>query len=345
MSSAPEGVFSNFRDSIRLRWKRRRLLWRSFRARHQLSVVINRTKAIRTGDILGFSTLRNEMDRLPAFLAHNRALGVSHFLIVDNGSDDGSAEYLSEQGNVSLWRTGASYKKSRFGVDWLTWLQMRYGHGHWCLTVDADELLLIPHWPERTLADLVGWLEARGRVAFGALMLDLYPRGAVGGSVHVPGEDPLRNLRYFDAGPYRTRRKLPEWNLWVQGGVRDRLFFPDRPERAPTLNKLPLVRWKRHYAYRNSTHSILPRQLNLAYEGPGDAGPCGVLLHTKFLPSIVSRSVEEKARQEHFGAPGHYDSYYDAISGNPDLWCPDSVELHDWKQLEALGLMATGDWR
>ncbi len=285
------------------------------------------------------------MDRLPSFIAHNRALGVSHFLIVDNGSDDGSAEYLSEQRDVSLWRTDASYKKSRFGVDWLTWLQMRYGHGHWCLTVDADELLLIPHWPERNLVHLVDWLEGQRRNVFGAMMLDLYPRGTVGASKHVPGEDPLKSLRFFDAAPYRAQRKQPEWNLWVQGGVRDRLFFADRPDRAPTLNKLPLVRWKRHYAYRNSTHSILPRQLNLAYEGPGDDRPCGVLLHTKFLPSIVSRSVEEKARQEHFGAPGQYDSYYDAVSCNPDLWCPDSVELRDWKQLEGLGLMTAGDWR
>ena len=64
-----------------------------------------------------------------------------------------------------------------------------------------------------------------------------------------------------------------------------------------------------------------------------------------FLPSIVSRSKVEKIRQEHFGAPGQYDSYYDAVAGNPDLWCPDSVEFRDWKQLEALGLMAAGDWR
>jgi hypothetical protein len=30
-------------------------------------------------------------------------------------------------------------------------------------------------------------------------------------------------------------------NLWIQGGPRARRFFADDPERAPALNKIPLV--------------------------------------------------------------------------------------------------------
>ncbi|MDV7145129.1 glycosyltransferase family 2 protein [Tropicimonas sp. TH_r6] len=349
MTLAPEGEPAGpvqwARDALRLRWKRRRTLWRSLRSRHQLDSVVDRTGAIRSGQILAFTTLRNEIDRLPHFMEHNRLLGVSHFLVVDNDSDDGSAEWLAEQPDVSLWSTGASYKASRFGVDWLGWLQMRHGHGHWCLTVDADELLLIPHWPQRTLSDLSAWLEERGDVAFGALMLDLYPKGPLAETDHRPGARPLETLAFFDAAPYRARRKAFEWNLWVQGGVRDRLFFADRPQQAPTLNKLPFIRWNRRYAYRNSTHSILPRHLNLSYDGPGDDRASGILLHTKFLPSAVERSVIEKRRREHFGSPGQYDAYYDAIAANPDLWTVDSVRLRDWRQLEELGLLSRGAWR
>lgn len=42
--------------------------------------------------ILLFSTLRNERVRLPYFLRYYRDLGVNHFLIVDNDSEDGSHE-------------------------------------------------------------------------------------------------------------------------------------------------------------------------------------------------------------------------------------------------------------
>ena len=91
--------------AYRLRWKRRRLLLRALRKRRQLRAVQDRTKAITPGAILCFSTMRNEIIRLPFFLEHHRALGVDHFLIVDNGSDDGTTEYLAAQPDVSLWST------------------------------------------------------------------------------------------------------------------------------------------------------------------------------------------------------------------------------------------------
>ena len=67
---------------------------------------MDRTAAIRPGDILAFVTVRNEAQRLPYFLEHHRRLGVDHFLIVDNDSDDGSRDWLAGQPDVSLWDTG-----------------------------------------------------------------------------------------------------------------------------------------------------------------------------------------------------------------------------------------------
>ena len=58
---------------------------------------------------------------------------------MDNASTDGTAEYLADQPDVSLWSTAASYRRSTFGVDWMNWLCRRHAHGHWTLTVDPDE--------------------------------------------------------------------------------------------------------------------------------------------------------------------------------------------------------------
>lgn len=124
--------------------------------------------------------------RLPFFLQHHRALGVRHFLFVDNDSDDGTRDYTETQEDVSLWRTQASYKLSRFGVDWLTWLQIKHGHGHWCLTLDADEILIYPYHETRPLPALVEKLEQSGRDSFGVLMLDMYPKGPLAQHGYAP---------------------------------------------------------------------------------------------------------------------------------------------------------------
>ncbi|QGY00085.1 glycosyltransferase family 2 protein [Roseovarius faecimaris] len=330
--------------AYRLRWKRRRLLFRSFRKRRQLRPVIDRTAQIGPDDILVFSTMRNEMVRLPHFLAHHRALGVDHFLIVENDSDDGTRDYLARQPDVSLWTTPASYKLSRFGVDWLTWLQHRHAHGHWCLTVDADEILIYPHHDTRPLRALTEWLDRHDRRSFGALMLDMYPKGPLNAQVYEAGDDPFDILAWFDGGNYMIQKKPDLENLWIQGGVRARVFFADRPRRAPTMSKTPLVKWHRGYAYVSSSHSILPRKLNHVYDEAGGERTSGILLHTKFLHTIVERSAEEKHRAEHFANSDLYDTYYDSLTRNPDLWCEKSTRLISWRQLEAMGLMSKGNW-
>ncbi len=320
--------------SYALRWRRRRFRWRALRAFSDLSLVQDQTDRIGSTDILLFLCLRDEMERLPHFLAHYRGLGVSHFLIVDNGSTDGSAEYLAKEPDVSLWRTSSSYRGARFGMDWLNALLSRYGHGHWCTTVDCDELWLGPE----PLPTLTSELERAGRKTCGAMMMELYPRGPLGTQDAARGGDPLTVLSGFDPSGYRVRVQPRLGQLWVQGGPRARCFFAEEPDRAPTLNKTPLVRWDRRYTYVSSTHSLLPRHLN-DWRGSENA----ILLHTKFLPSIVERAKAERAQGEHFGDPALYQAYYDALEQKPDLWSAETQEFQDWDQLQSLGLTRISD--
>jgi glycosyltransferase involved in cell wall biosynthesis len=330
--------------AYKLRLRRRRLLVRALRKRKELSVGVDRTGAIRPGDILCFVTVRNEADRLPFFLAHYRSLGVAHFLIVDNDSTDGTAALLADQPDISLWTTAASYKAARFGVDWLTGLQMRFADGHWCLTVDADEILIYPFWETRPLCALTELLEAQGHAAFGALTLDMYPKGSVSEPPAQPGPNPFAHLCWFDSGNYSVQVQPRLRTLWIQGGPRARAFFSCTPRKAPTLNKTPLVCWNRRYVYVNSTHTLLPSKLNAVYDTGGDEFVSGVLLHTKFLPSIIDRSRTEKARKEHFQDGAQYEAYYDRLVADPVLHCAASTRYSGWRQLVSLGLMSKGGW-
>lgn len=324
--------------------ERRRWQIRAIRKRRELSSVANRTRTIRPGAILAFSTIRNEKPRLAYFLKYYRDLGVDHFLFVDNGSTDGGCEYLAAEPDVSVWSTEAGYKDSRYGTDWMNWLKFRYGHGHWTLTLDPDEFLVYPFCDTRPLPALCDWLDQSGVRSFATLLVDMYPKGALTDQVYRDGQDPFELAPWFDSGNYMISKNPKYGNLWIQGGPRARVYFENAPEEAPSLNKIPLVRWDRKYAFVSSTHMLLPRGLNQVYDKAGGEKATGCLLHAKFLDTLVDKAAEEAERRQHFAGGREYDAYRLKGEGGEKLWCAWSERFSGWAQLESLGLMSKGNW-
>jgi glycosyltransferase involved in cell wall biosynthesis len=331
-------------NSYRLRLRRRRLLLRAYLKRRQLTPVVNRLGAARPQPILLFATMRNERVRLPFFLEYYRQIGVDHFVIVDNGSDDGTRQLLEAQPDVSVWHTAAGYKQARFGMDWLMHLLRRHGSGKWCLTVDVDEFLVYPFAETRPLRALTDWLDASECRTFSSMILDMYPKGAMHEQPYHEGQNPFEIAQFFDSGNYTVTRNWTYNNLWIQGGPRARMYFADKPIKAPAMNKVPLVKWDQGYAYVSSTHMMLPRKLNLVYDEAGGEKPSGCLLHAKFLDTFAAKAEEELRRGQHYADSHEYQSYRAGLSENHDLWCKWSEKYVNWRQLEILGLMSKGNW-
>ena len=137
----------------------------------------------------------------PTFLRYYRKLGVQHFLMVDNGSDDGSRDYLAKQEDVSLWVTTASYREARYGADWLNWLLFRHARGHWILALDVDEFFIYPFCDTRPIRALTDWLDTYDVRSFPALVVDMYPKGP-----HRRGALPGRTRPVRDREPFRQRQ-------------------------------------------------------------------------------------------------------------------------------------------
>jgi len=330
-------------NQYKLGLERRKRRFRAMRKVRELENLSFKMANISPDAALCFVTLRNELIRLPYFLKYYRDMGVQHFCIVDNGSTDGGRAYLLDQSDVSLWHTDHSYKRSKFGMDWLNALMSRHASGHWCVVVDVDEFLVYPYQDTRGLNALTDWLDDTHRRSFGTMLLDMYPKGAVSQSVYKSGQNPMEVASYFDAGNYTFDRNPNYGNLWIQGGVRQRMFFADRPAFAPALNKIPLVKWDRKNAFVSSTHNMLPRSLNTVYDHKGGQRASGVLLHTKFMHMFADKASEELLRKQHYAASREYKSY--AASSETDLlWTPNSARYRDWRQLCDLGLMSAGGW-
>ena len=97
--------FSRYKLRLERKDRRFRAL---YRGRLDLKAVKKRINDVKPDAVLLFSVIRNERPRLPFFLDYYRKLGVEHFCFIDNQSNDGTADYLKSQEDVSLWHADGS---------------------------------------------------------------------------------------------------------------------------------------------------------------------------------------------------------------------------------------------
>lgn len=159
----------------------------TIRARDLARSIKVRSGAIRQGRLTLYGIMRDEMFFLPAFLSHHRELGVEQFLIVDDGSKDGTDAYLREQDDVVVLETPHRFKdpvtvpglagfprKERAGVALKELVAKRFLYGEVALYLDADEFLILPD--ELKLADLVSYMRNKRRAGIAASVVEFFPK-------------------------------------------------------------------------------------------------------------------------------------------------------------------------
>lgn len=287
---------------------------------------------------------RDENLRIPYFLEYYRTLGIDHFLIVDNSSETPMAEILNGQPDVSLWRTEENYQDTRYGVDWMNALLSRYADGHWTLTVDLDEFFVYPSMEQRSYGELLGYLQDAEKPSLFALLIDMYPEGPIA-DAHVPaGVAPLEVAPYFDRTGYYTKPGGHK-DAWTRGGPRLRVFNPSDHEAAPAMNKIPLIKWQKGFAYYLSTHAAYPPVLNQAHNSL--LQPTGALLHFKFVSSFREKIDQAIRLRNHYGNSEEYEKYLRHLEESEShvLYSPVSMRYAGSHSLIEANLMTGGAWR
>jgi len=300
---------------------------------------VNGEPNLKQDDLLVVGCVRNEMLRLPWFLTHHRALGVQKFLLIDNGSDDGTRNFLLGQPDVCVFHTAERYSESRCGVSWLNSVLRDYAVGHWALVLDADELFIFPGFETLGLQQFVGYLETSGHDAVLAPMLDMYSRSPLAETGYRSGTSMLKTCPYFDGEGYEFYRPFPDRPKQLhRGGPRHRLFWKDhdRSFPSPVLGKIPLIKWKETYELEASTHIL---------RGANTASTTGLLLHFKFLQDFIPNAHCEAQRKEHFRDARQYVAYDDVLTSTPGFsaFWEGSVRFEDSAQMLGLGFMSLSD--
>lgn len=242
----------------------------------------------KSDDILAFITVFNGIEYVEWFLDYYRKLGIGRFYFCDNGSTDGTFEYLQTQPDVCLFRNAGSFAASACGVFWINHLMRRFGTGHWCLHLDMDEALVFPGMEEgRSLQEFTRYLDSRGFEATGGLMVDIYPD-------HLstnPDANPFEASQFIDSDYVWMRNELPPYHF-VKGGVRARLTG-----RSLLMTKSPLVKMSHDTAFIANNHQHTHLRM---------ADVTVALLHYKFIGAFRDRVREAVERQEHFQGARFY---------------------------------------
>ena len=262
---------------------------------------------------MGFLHVRNEIRRIGEVLDHHRRLGIAEFFIVDNGSTDGTIQYLEQQHDVNLFISGLGFSESRFGMVVINHLLDLYGNGRWCLMVDADEHFVYPDCERKDLNVLTRYLD---RLNFGAMftvMVDMYGDKPIRDTSFVQGQRLLDLCSHFDTKPYVVLKDQRFPYLNVRGGPRMRVFWTrDDDHPPPTISKVPLVKWSSGMRFVSVAHFMNPAPKRLA-------DVTGALLHYKYFSDFHERALAEVARKEHYQGAREYQKYLAGIESNPGM--------------------------
>jgi hypothetical protein len=257
-----------------------------------------------------------------------RSSGVDRFFLIDNDSSDLTRDLLLAEEDTHLFHTIQSFGKARCGQDWIDSLLNRFGQGHWCICVNADEILTYPYRDRFSLKSLCRYLDSDGSTALTAMLLDMYGDRPIADLSYRPGQDPLEVCMYFDASqPEEEPSSRNPEVIYKRGGMRERVFGV-----RACLNKVPLFKYSKEVRLIEGFHFI---------ENAKASDLTGVILHFKYLHDFRERVVEEAGREEHWDAGIEYKAYFEALSRDTSInpYHEGSVRYTAWQQLVDLGFM------
>ena len=266
---------------------------------------------------MGIGVIQNEIARIPELLKYHRELGVERFVFVDNGSTDGTVEYLMKQDDVALYRTTDTYD---YKIAWVNRLIDYCGIDRWYLKLDGDEFLVYPEIEEKNIVDYVRDLENKEIKRVRGFMLNMYPKEKLS-EININPTEFRKYYQYYDENSddyifYTETSRLCGGNIRRTTG-----------SNYAVISKTPLIYVDSHYIMMTS-HENFPE-----YEDRNSKFGL-VLLHYKFLPGEEARIREYASSEVHDRGSELYKQYeklYD--NGGQTLYFEGS---HKWTGVECL---------
>jgi hypothetical protein len=262
---------------------------------------------------------RDEHLLLEHFVDYYRSLGVTHFIMIDNLSEDRGPEYLRNLKNLDLllYRAEESYRDAAFGTAWINQLLQEHCINQYCFTVDVDELFLFDSRKFPTLHTLIADMESSGSNAVPATLLDMYPEKTHDN--YRQGSPFLSHSPFFDdlnETWYEVWHQLYDTFIFRVGGVRKRKFGV-----TACMQKFPFFKYDfsplgvapGYHVFQQDGEVLFQSDKIRLHRCPG------VLLHFKFIKPQLAEFVEQRInRNEDWEDSAEYRAYREVMGSNGD---------------------------
>jgi glycosyltransferase involved in cell wall biosynthesis len=271
-----------------------------------------------------FSIFRNEIYFCESFFSHYRALGVEQFVIIDDGSTDGTYEYLLGQldcvtltsslkfADVVLLRfPNGRIRKMRAGVFLKISIPQVLFRGRTSLCVDADEFLMLP--PNILhIREVLARLRKSGQRAVLASVVEFYPAHISDlNTASAPGcfGDLLQQCPFYDHVQLLDLTVCGDFRK-IAPSVSRRLFdscrinSPVGGMRNSPRHKIPILEHTGN-AYRTGSHDV---------SVPVDGEMLLCLAHFVFTSRWEAKTREALKRRSHSDGSAKYQLYAELIS-------------------------------
>lgn len=271
--------------------------------------------------------VKNDRRRIEMLVEHYRKYGVSQFAFLDNGSTDGTLEWMMQQPDIDVFRTLKKYT-SFTKEAWISRIVSYYGFDRWFIVTDSDELAVYQSMDEHPFAELIKLMERNGIKRCKGLTLDMYAEGTIFSEDHE--NMPIREKYcWTDTDSYFDEDKnLGTATIKIlSGGPRYR-----KMNVKTSLSKYPLVYWEKGTVSENA-HFQFP------YE-PAVSAPCYFgILHFKFLDGDKQVFKERSSRNSGFArGGGDYKNYMKIVEENSSesFMYTGSIKIDSYSKLEKI---------
>jgi hypothetical protein len=319
-----------------------------------------------------YAIVRDELFFMPAFFDHYRKLGIKQFVILDDGSVDGTLQFLCDQPDCVVLRSewgfgkrmdvvdpgGSVWRGTRWGTVLKNIIPRTFLQDKYALYVDADEFLILPEKvPDAGAAFAI--LAEHNVDCVAANLIEFYPKSVsdIEGQFHPRTfADLTERYCWFDGRPL-TSINDGEFPLKLETSASHRLFrqygvqpsdplawlglriFETADQRRKrkwarsSTYKTPIIRW-REGVWLKSSHLTNVPPTSMAILG---------LAHFKFSHDAYNK-IDRAVRWRSHHSKGFRYQYYGQLLQNMKkrngMFLSDhSTAYQGSAQLEKLGLL------